>query len=91
VGELIPLAGIAMTTLLVGIPILGLTIRFALKPIAESVSLLRNGAGAGVVDDTRVAERLEALEEQMSRLDSGLERLTEAVEFQAKLAAPPER
>lgn len=89
-GELIPLAGIGMVTLLVGIPILGLTIRFALKPIAESVSLLRNGAGAAA-DDTRMAERLEALEEQMSRLDSGLERLIEAVEFQAKLAAPPER
>ncbi|MFQ5747332.1 MAG: hypothetical protein ACE5HF_08965 [Gemmatimonadota bacterium] len=87
--DIIPLAGIGMVTLLVGIPILGLTIRFALRPIAESVSLLRSGQGAATTNEN-VEKRLAALEDQMAEVGSGLQRLAEAVEFQARLAAPPE-
>lgn len=85
--DFVKLAIIGLTIL---IPVTGFTARFALRPIAEALLHLR---GSG--------ESQQALEQRMSRLESevdrlvelrvSVERLTEELEFNRRLAlTPPE-
>ncbi len=76
-----------MGTLIVLIPVAGVTIRFALKPIAEAIARIRESQGANQ-EMSIMAQRLDLLERQLSGVESELHRLHEVQEFQAQLKAP---
>ena len=70
------------------IPIAGLTARFALKPIVESVARLRElqgGASSGNV--TMLDQRVSLLEQQMLAIEGSVKHLTEAREFDRQLSS----
>lgn len=81
------LAGVIMGTLIFIIPVAGLTARFVLKPIVESLALARQ--------TPQTAERLASLESRMALLENQLEgtdaelrRLSEESEFRKELSRP---
>jgi hypothetical protein len=71
------------------VPVLGITVRLALKPIVDSIVRLRETAPAGQLSDA-VAGRVVELEDELRHLRTSVARLEETVDFQQKLlAAPP--
>ncbi|HEX6749344.1 MAG TPA: hypothetical protein VF092_18765 [Longimicrobium sp.] len=75
--------------LLVLIPIAGLTARFALKPLIESIAAAmraRQGPGGGE-SLASVERRLASLEAEVSSLRTDLVRLGDGRDFDRKLAA----
>ena len=89
IEAMIPIVAIVMGMLTVLIPITGFTLRFALKPIAESVAKMREGEGASRMLSL-VEQRVALLEQQIAGVDTSIERLVEADEFRARLEAPAE-
>ncbi len=89
IEALIPIVAIVMGMLTVLIPITGLTLRFALKPIAESVAKMRQAEGAGR-ELSLVVQRVALLEQQIAGMDTSIERLVEADDFRTRLEAPAE-
>lgn len=84
----VALAGVIMGTLIVLIPIAGLTARFAFKPIVESLAKVRQTPQT----DERLASlesRMTLLENQLGGMEAGLRRLTDEAEFRKELARPP--
>ncbi|MDQ3606498.1 MAG: hypothetical protein M3418_10005 [Gemmatimonadota bacterium] len=79
------LLGLAVLT-----PVVGLTARFALKPVVEALARMREAQGASQA--VAMLERRMALVEQEMQALSGiredLRRLVEEQEFQRELAAP---
>lgn len=74
------------------VPVVGLTARIALKPIAE---LIGRGRESKTVNDTLalVERRLELLEREvqsMAALQDDVDRLRQAQDFQLRLESPPE-
>lgn len=69
------------------IPSIGLTARFALKPIVEAIVRLRDAFPAATAAPAQVDRRIAALEDEMRQLREGFERLASAVEFDAQLRA----
>jgi hypothetical protein len=86
---LIPLSAIILGSLCLLIPIAGLTLRFAIKPVMEAIVKGReaqiNGAGRelGVLE-----QRVALLEQHYQTLESSLDRLKEAKDFERQLSAP---
>ena len=78
-----------MGTLIILIPIAGVTLRFAIKPIAEAVARVREAEGAKR-DMSVLEQRVELLERQLGALESDVHRLREVEEFHAQLKASPE-
>ena len=78
--------GLILATGFVLIPSLGLTARFALKPIVESILRIRESLDRG---RTMQDPRLEALEERVAAMQETLERVAQTVEFDRQLQAPP--
>ncbi len=89
IEALIPIVAIVMGMLTVLIPITGLTLRFALKPIAESVAKMREAEGAGR-ELSLVVQRVALLEQQIAGMDTSIEQLLEADDFRTRLEAPTE-
>ncbi len=80
----VALAGVIMGTLIILIPVAGLTARFALKPIVEAVARMRQTGGAA--EHLALLERRMALmEQQQANTESDVGRLLEVQEFQEKL------
>ncbi len=77
--------------LIVLIPVVGLTARFALKPIVEALARMREAQGTN--QSLTLLERRMALSEQEMKSLEGLRedvrRLVEEQEFQRQLATPP--
>jgi hypothetical protein len=78
------LAGVVMGTLIILIPVAGLTARFAFKPIVEAIAHLRQTPAA---DEriTAVESRLALLEAQMENTETEVARLTEESDFRREL------
>ena len=83
----VPIVGIVMGTLTVLIPLSIITLRFAIKPIAEAVAQMRAG-GASQEELAIMRQRLALLEQQLGGLETEVERIGEAQEFQAQLMKP---
>lgn len=90
--DLTAIIAVIMGMLVVLIPIAGLTARFAIKPIAESLAKLRQGNL-----DRQVVEllerRLSLLEQEVHGLGGmrdDVSRLLEEADFQRQLKAPGE-
>jgi hypothetical protein len=84
----VPIVGIVMGSLTVLIPLSIITLRFAIKPIAEAVSQMRS-AGASQEELAVMRQRLALLEQQFNGLESEVGRIGEAQDFQAQLLQPP--
>ncbi len=70
------------------IPIAGLTARFALKPIVESIARLKEvQAGTSSGNLALLDQRLSLLEQQMQSVEGSLKHLTEAREFDRQLSS----
>ena len=84
---------VVMGILVVLIPVAGLTLRFAMKPITESLARLREGTLER--EKAQLLERRVALlEQELHGLDSMKENIAsmlEAAEFQRQLNATPQR
>ena len=84
-------AGVIMGSLIVLIPVAGLTARFAMKPIVESLAKLRQASGQN--ESVTMLERRVALIEQevqnLSGIRDDLGRLVEEMEFQRQLMPGP--
>lgn len=80
------IVAVVMGMLVILIPIAGLTLRFAIKPIAEAVAKVR-AAEASNREIGMLEQRVELLERQLSAMESDVHRLREVEEFHAQLKA----
>lgn len=85
----VALVAVVMGTLTILIPIAGFTLRFALKPVTEAVIAFRSSQGVGQEIEL-LEKRVSFLEQQNANLEEQIDRLTSAVEFHDRLAAPEE-
>ena len=78
---------VIVTAMVLGVPILGLTIRMLAKPLAEAITTLKDGFSApdGISMED---ERLMRLEDEVDVLRKTVGRLEEAEEFRKALNAP---
>lgn len=83
----VPIVGIVMGTLTVLIPLSIITLRFAIKPIAEAVTQMRAG-GASQEELAIMRQRLALMEQQLGGLETEVHRIGEAQDFQAELLKP---
>jgi hypothetical protein len=88
--DVVALTAVILGCLMVLIPITGLTARFALKPITES--LMKLNAGGADRQALQLLERRLALLEQevhgVGELRSELQRISDDLEFQRQLTRP---
>lgn len=89
--DIVGLAGVIMGSLIVLIPVAGLTARFAMKPIVDSMAKLRQSSSQA--ETVNMLERRVALIEQevqnLSGIRDDLGRLVEEMEFQRQLMPGP--
>ena len=85
--DLTAILGIIMGSLVVLIPIAGLTARYALKPIVEAIARMRETQGT-TRETALLEKRVALLEQQLQGMEASVGRLTEEAEFNRKLSAP---
>ena len=76
-----------VTAMVLGVPILGLTIRMVAKPMAEAIATLKESF-SGPEGLSMGDERLMRLEDEVDVLRKTVARLEEAEEFRKALNAP---
>lgn len=80
------IVAIVMGVSIILIPVAGLTLRFAIKPAVEAIA--QAFEHRGLEDTVGILERrLSILERQMESVETTVNRLAEAVEFQNELRA----
>jgi hypothetical protein len=90
--DVLPVDIVALVSVILGIsvvlvPVIGLTARFALKPVVEA--LARVFESRSVDETVRILERRVELQEQLiESLQASVEKLSETQEFDRQLAAP---
>jgi hypothetical protein len=84
--DLTALVAIMMGSLVILIPVAGLTIRFALKPVVDAIARTRELQGSRAVTEL-LEQRIALLEMQMQNVEGKTDRLLEDAEFQRQLAA----
>ena len=78
------LVAVIMGTSIVLVPVIGLTARFALKPVVEAMG--RFLQGKGTEESVLIVERRMALlEQQLEAMQGSVDRLVEVAEFDAQL------
>ena len=88
--DVVGLVAVIMGTSIVLIPVAGLTLRYALKPVVSVLD--RYLRGQEKAEATRLAERrLALLEEQLDDVQGTLARLAEGAEFDARLEGGADR
>jgi hypothetical protein len=85
--ELTGLIGTIGGILIVLIPVAGLTARFALKPIVEAITRVREAQG-GNRETAILEKRVALLEQQLHNIEGNLDRLVEDSDFRRQLEAP---
>ncbi len=83
----VPLVATVLGIMIVLIPVTGLTLRFALRPVAETLLKLRESTTR---DETveLLERRVALLEEHLNSLDRSMNALQDDSEFRRQLAAP---
>ena len=76
--------------MVVGIPVLGLTIRLVARPMADAIASLRDTFSSRPSHsyDSMEGRRLMAVEEELDTLRKVVNQLVEAEEFRERLEAP---
>ena len=87
--DLTAVVAVVMAMGIILVPVAGLTLRFALKPIAEAMAKIKEAQGAGR-EVAVMQQRIDLLEQQLAGMDSEMARLREIQEFHAQLKAPEE-
>jgi len=91
--DVVGLAGVIMGSLIVLIPVAGLTARFAMKPIVDSMARLRQSSNQG--ETVNMLERritlLEKEVQNLSGIRDDLGRLIQEMELQRQLTPGPSR
>ena len=87
--DLAELLAIFMGVSIVLVPVIGLTARFALKPTVEALSRFFDKKGSDEAV-TILERRMALMEQQLESIDSNLQRLSEAADFDQSLSAPDE-
>ncbi len=85
--DLTAVVGIFFGCLIVLLPIAGITARFTIRPIAEAIARAREAQG----NDREVEmleKRVALLEQQIQSVETSVDRLVDAREFDRKLASP---
>lgn len=80
-----------VVALIVAIPVLALSIRFAAKPFVESLAKLREVQGQSKASEGAMLlqdRRMNLLESELQHITATLDRLVEAERFHARLEAP---
>ena len=90
--EVLPIDLVALVSVILGIsivlvPVIGLTARFALKPLVEALARVFESR---TMDETvRILERrVELQEQQIETLQASLKQIADAHEFDRQLSAP---
>jgi hypothetical protein len=86
--DLSEIVAIVMGSLMVLIPVGGLTLRFALKPLIDSLGGMAEGRQTDRILEMS-ERRIALLEQQLESLEGETNRLREAVEFHSSLSASP--
>ena len=87
--DLTALLAVFMGVSVVLVPVIGITARFALKPTVEALSRFFEKRGSD--EAISILERRMALiEQQVESIDTNVQKLVDAAEFDRKLAAPPQ-
>ena len=87
--NLTAIIGTIMGISVVLIPVIGLTARYALKPLAESLSKVLESRGKE--ESLQILEkRLGLMEAQIDGMDASLKRIEEATSFDARLRSGAE-
>ncbi len=85
--DIVALVSVSLGISIVLVPVIGLTARFALKPVVEA--LARVFESRSVDETVRILERrVELQEQQIEALQSSVKLLSETQEFDRQLAAP---
>jgi len=87
VFDWVPIVAIVMGCLTVLIPLSIVTLRFAIKPIAEAVAHMRS-SGASQEELAIMRQRLALLEQMVGSLETEVTRIGEAQDFQTELLKP---
>jgi hypothetical protein len=85
------IVAVFMGSLMILIPVAGVTARFALKPIVESLARFRESSQKSEAIDM-IERRMALLEQEVQNVAGFKEevsRLVEELEFQRKLVSPP--
>lgn len=85
---LIPLTAIILGSLCLLIPIAGLTLRFAIKPVMEAIVKGREAQISGGRELGVLEQRVALLEQHYQMLESSVDRINEAKDFERRLSAP---
>jgi hypothetical protein len=87
--DLTAIISVVMGISIVLIPVIGLTARFAFKPMVEALGKVLEGRGAN--ESLQILERRMALlESQIESLGDSMKRLEDTASFDALLRAGPE-
>lgn len=81
---------VLVTFFVVGVPVMGLTARLAIKPLVESILRVREAFLADSRGDQVSPAEVERLEQEVQELRDEVRRLTEATEFDRKLLGSDE-
>jgi len=87
------LVGVIAICVVVGIPLLGLTARFAAKPLVDALirwQEVQRGQGASSETLALQDRRISLLEAEIQQLQSTLQQLTDAEDFRQRLGAARE-
>lgn len=76
---------VLVTFFVIGVPVMGLTARFAIKPLVESILRVREAFLEESRADHASAAEVHRLEQEVRELRQQVHRLTEATEFDRKL------
>jgi hypothetical protein len=80
----IPITAILVGGIIVGVPVVGLTARFAFKPVVEAFLRMKSAQADDRVP--RLESRLAQMEEQLHAVERAQDRLVEEAEFQRQLS-----
>jgi hypothetical protein len=86
-GDYIDFGKLLIIGLTILIPVTGFTARFALRPIAEALLRLRGSGDSQHALEQRMS-RIESEVDRLVELRVSVERLTEELEFNRRLALP---
>jgi len=92
-AEYVVLAAILVGAFLASIPLIGLTLRFAITPAVDSI-VRALAASRGQLGSPEIHGRLEQLESQLAEIQQTLSHLAEVKAFDRELSAstaPPRR
>jgi len=83
-----PVFGLAIVAFVVSIPLVGISLRIAAKPVVEALARYREAQNAGKASDELLMlqdRRIGLLEAELQHVHTALRQLTEAEEFRRQL------